>query len=207
MKALRRAAEGWRLSVERDGQSVQPGHPGLKHEGSRHGELVRGCWARRRRAAAACRSLAAGVRLAGRRPGASPRRAGHSRPHGEGRPARLGDLLGTAGHRQDHGRAPPCRGYRPSFRAAVGDPVRRRRFAQSVRRRACAGASLAKGRCSSSTRSTASTERSRTPSFPIWRTAPSSWSVPPQRTPPSSSIRRCCRGRACSPSSGSTTRH
>jgi putative ATPase len=45
----------------------------------------------------------------------------------------------------------------------------------------------ARARCFSSTRSTASTARSRTASSPTWRTAPSRWSAPPPRTRPSSS--------------------
>ena len=70
----------------------------------------------------------------GDRPGSSARRAGHAVPHGQGRPARLGDLLGTAGHRQDHGGAASCRRNRPPFRAVVGHPFRRAGPAQSVRR-------------------------------------------------------------------------
>ena len=100
---------------------------------------------------------------------------------GAGRPDRadggepaavLDDPVGTAGLRQDDDRAAAGERHRPSFRAVVGGVFRGRRSAQGVRRRAESGARWAMARCCSSTKSTASTARSRTPSCRWSRTAP-----------------------------------
>jgi putative ATPase len=53
-------------------------------------------------------------------------------------------------------------------------------------RRPARVARAGRGRFSSSTRSIASTARSRIPFCPSWKTAPSCWSAPPRRIHPSS---------------------
>ena len=107
-------------------------------------------------------------------------------PDAGDRLARLADLLGAARHRQDHRGAAARPRDRPPFRADLGGLLRRRRPEEGVRGRPRAGARRARARSSSSTRSTASTARSRTPSCRSWRTARSRWSAPPPRTRPSS---------------------
>ena len=67
---------------------------------------------------------------------------GIARAHGQGGAALLGDLLGTARHRQDHGGAAARRGHGSAFRAALGHPFRRLGSAQGVRR----GQSAPRGR-------------------------------------------------------------
>ena len=125
---------------------------------------VRGRRPRARRAAAARRQAAAGQARRRGRAGSSarPRRRAHA--HAGDALARLAHLLGAARHRQDHGGAAAGAGDRSAFRADLGDLLRRRRPQEGVRRRARRGARPGRGRCSSSTRSTASTARSRIPS-------------------------------------------
>ena len=115
-------------------------------------------------------------------------------------------LWGPPGTRQDHDRAPAGGRDRARVRAALGHLLGRAGPAQGLRPRASAGARPARARCCSSTRSIASTARSRTASCRTWRTAPSRWSAPPPRTRPSSSTARCCRARWCWCSTASTRR-
>ncbi len=90
----------------------------------------------------------------------------------EGERPRLDDLLGAARNRQDDGRAAHGARRRHAFRAAFRDLFRRAGPAQGLRREARDSAALRPGAHSfSSTRSTASTVRSRTPSCPMSRTA------------------------------------
>ena len=84
---------------------------------------------------------------------------------------RLDDLLGSAGHRQDDGRAADRQAGERRIRAGFGDPFRRRGTEEDLRRRARRAAPRAARRCCSSTKSIASTARSRIRSCPSWRTA------------------------------------
>ena len=123
---------------------------------------VRGRRPRRGRAAPACRPAAAAQarRGGGAGPSARTRRRAHA--HAGDALAGLAGLLGPAGHRQNHGGAAAGAGNRSAFRADFGDLHRRRRPQESVRGSASAGARPGRARCCSSTRSTASTARSRT---------------------------------------------
>ena len=85
-------------------------------------------------------------------------------PHARDAHAGLAGVLGAAGHRQDHGGAAAGAGDRSAFRADLGDLLRRRRPQEGLRGGARAARERAGARCSSSTRSTASTARSRIPS-------------------------------------------
>ena len=84
-----------------------------------------------------------------------------------GRPTLVGDPLGAAGNRQDHDRAPRCGRHREGVRAAVGGDRGCEGRAGGRRAGPCPhGRARAAARSCSSTRSTASTARSRTRSFP-----------------------------------------
>ena len=101
--------------------------------------------------------------------------------HGQGGAALLGDLLGTAGHRQDHRGAAARRGHRSSFRAALGHPFRRLGFAQGVRRRQSAPRGGPRHAAVRRRDPPLQPLASRTPSCRIWKTAPSFWWAPPPR--------------------------
>ena len=88
---------------------------------------------RRPAATAAGRPAAAGAPGRRRRSGPSARAGRRADPHARVGVARLADLLGAAGHRQDDRRAAAGRGDRPPFRADFGDLLRRRRSQEGVR--------------------------------------------------------------------------
>ena len=110
-----------RMSAARQIQDTQP---------------VRSRRARSRRAAAAGRQAASRRARRRRRPGSLARSRRHSHPHAGDAFARLAHLLGSAGHRQDHGGAAFGARDRAPFRADIGDLLRRRRSEEGVRCRA-----------------------------------------------------------------------
>ena len=117
-------------------------------------------------------------------PGQAPR------PRHRRRSRALDDPLGPARHRQDHARArhrrtPPTRASSRSAPCSAAS----RSCARSWPRPKKARPTRASARSSSSTRSTASTRPSRTPSCRTSRTAPSRSSAPPPRTRRSRSTR------------------
>jgi hypothetical protein len=137
------------------------------------------------RAASARRSSASETAFGRHRPVASPGPRGQPAGDARCRIAPVADPLGAAGRRQDHHRAAAGRRDRSAFRPDQRDLHRRAGPAQGVRGREDAPRT-GRARCCSSTRSTASTRRSRTGSCRIWRTARSCWSGPPPKTRPSS---------------------
>ncbi len=112
-----------------------------------------------------------------------------------GRRAAVAGLLGPTGERKDHHRPIACRCRRRRDGDFFGGPLGRQGGpCGDVRPRAACAVRRTVGRCSLSTRSIVSTAPSRTPFCPLSRPATSCSSVPPPRTPPSSSTARCCRG-------------
>ena len=117
---------------------------------------------RPRCAAAAGRQAAADGAGRSRRPGSSARPRRRAHPHAGDAHARLAGVLGAARHRQDHGGAAPG-ATRPTCissrfpRSSPASPTSRRCSMRRAR-----GARPDRARCSSSTRSIASTGRSRT---------------------------------------------
>ena len=86
--------------------------------------------------------------------------------------ARQPHLLGTARNRQDDGGAASRQGGEARLRPDLGDFFRRRRPEESFRGGAQAPRRSGRARCSSWTKSIASTAPSRTGFCPSWRTAP-----------------------------------
>src|ERR1700733_13995860 len=87
-------------------------------------------------AGAACRATAADDAGRGFGPGASDRTGWGADAPARVVLARLDDLLGAAGQRQDDGRAPYRRFPQRHIRAALGDPYRRGGTEKDLRRRA-----------------------------------------------------------------------
>ena len=119
----------------------------------------------RRAAAAAARRAPAAEDARGRlRPGAPDRPGRRADAAPRIADARLDDLLGAAGQRQDDGRPADRRVARRRLRAGLGDPFGRRGTEEDLRGGARSGARRGRARCCSSTRSIASTAPSRIPS-------------------------------------------
>ena len=119
---------------------LQPRRPGLQHRDRGMSNLFEAAGLADVGAAAARRPAPAGAALGGRRAGPPARPGRHADAHAEDAERRLARLLGTAGHRQDHGRAASRRGDRPPFPADLRHPFRRRRAEEDLRRGARAPA-------------------------------------------------------------------
>ena len=117
-------------------ESRPAGQRAAARETKRH-EPGRGCRPESRAAAgAARRAVAAEDARRGFGPGAPDRAGRRADPAARGAVARLDDLLGTAGQRQDDGRAADRGLAQRHVRAGLGDPFGRGRTEEDLRRRA-----------------------------------------------------------------------